>query len=200
MKGFGHFLFDKRPKPSMIDNDQNCCSIRLSTVRPELVEGFFDRMKTPVQELISTSVTETFEFGRKIGNGLHAGDLVALTGDLGAGKTCCIQGIAAGLGIHNRKEVTSPTYTLIHEYQGRVPLYHFDVYRLAQEDDLYDLGYEEYFYGDGVTLIEWADRITSFLPDEHLAVDLHIQPDQTRCIYLHAYGEHYQQLVRLLSL
>lgn len=151
-----------------------------------------------VQEFVSTSAAETFELGRKLGDVLQAGDLIAFTGDLGAGKTCCIQGIALGLGVHDRKAVTSPTYTLIHEYQGRVPLYHFDVYRLAREDDLYDLGYEEYFYGNGVTVIEWADRIMSFLPDEYLAVHVCIQPDQTRCISLHAYGEHYQQLVRSL--
>ncbi len=157
-------------------------------------------MKTPVQEIISPSVSATFELGRKLGTALQAGDLVAFTGNLGAGKTCCIQGIAAGIGVHDRKAVTSPTYTLIHEYQGRVPLYHFDVYRLASEDDLYDLGYEEYFYGNGVTVIEWADRIGSFLPDEHVAVHLCIQPDQTRCISLSAYGEQYQQLVHSLSL
>jgi tRNA threonylcarbamoyladenosine biosynthesis protein TsaE len=153
-----------------------------------------------IREIVSTSGEETFEFGRKLGNILQVGDLVALIGDLGAGKTICIQGIAIGLGVPDRKEVTSPTYTLIHEYQGRVPLYHFDVYRLAKEDDLYDLGYEEYFYGNGVTLIEWADRITSFLPDEHLAIHLLMQPDQTRCIHLKAYGEHYQQLVHSVSI
>jgi tRNA threonylcarbamoyladenosine biosynthesis protein TsaE len=151
-----------------------------------------------VQEFVSTSAAETFEFGRKLGDILQAGDLIAFTGDLGAGKTCCIQGIAAGIGVHDCTAVTSPTYTLIHEYQGRIPLYHFDVYRLAREEDLYDLGYEEYFYGNGVTVIEWADRIMSFLPDEHLAVHLFSQPDQTRCISLHACGKHYQQLVRSL--
>jgi tRNA threonylcarbamoyladenosine biosynthesis protein TsaE len=150
------------------------------------------------QEIISTSTEETFKLGRKIGSLLQPGDLVAFTGDLGAGKTCCIQGIAVGLGVHDRKAVTSPTYTLIHEYQGRIPLYHFDVYRLAREEDLYDLGYEEYFYGDGVTVIEWADRILSFLPDEHLTIHLFSQPDQTRCISFYACGKHYQQLVRLL--
>lgn len=149
-----------------------------------------------LQEIISTSAKETFGFGRKLGNVLQSGDLVALSGDLGAGKTCCIQGIAVGLGVQDRKAVTSPTYTLIHEYEGRVPLYHFDVYRLEQEEDLYDLGYEEYFYGNGVTFIEWADRITTFLPDEHLAIHLHIRQNQTRCIHLRAYGEHYQQLVK----
>jgi tRNA threonylcarbamoyladenosine biosynthesis protein TsaE len=152
-----------------------------------------------MQEVISRSTQETFEFGRKMGTLLQPGDLIGFTGDLGAGKTCCIQGIAVGLGVHNRKAVTSPTYTIIHEYQGRFPIYHFDVYRLGQEDDLCDLGYEEYFYGDGITVIEWADRIKIFLPDEHLAVHLHIQPDQTRCIQLHAYGKHYQQIVQSLQ-
>ncbi len=153
-----------------------------------------------MQEIISTSAEETFEFGRQLGTMLQSGDLVGFTGDLGAGKTVCIQGIAVGLEVHDRKAVTSPTYTLIHEYQGRIPIYHFDVYRLAQEDDLHDLGYEEYFYGNGVTLIEWADRIRSFLPDEHLAVHLLIQSNQTRCIHLYAYGEHYQQIVQSFSI
>ena len=151
-----------------------------------------------VREILSTSAQETFEFGRRLGNFLQPGDLVALIGDLGAGKTCCIQGIAVGIGVHDRNAVTSPTYTLIHEYQGRVPLYHFDVYRLAQEDDLYELGYAEYFYGKGVTVIEWADRIPSFLPDNHLAIHLLRQSDYTRRIHLDAYGVHYQQLVQAL--
>jgi tRNA threonylcarbamoyladenosine biosynthesis protein TsaE len=152
------------------------------------------------QHIISTSATDTFEFGKKLGSLLQSGDLVALIGNLGTGKTVCIQGIAVGLGVHDRNVVTSPTYTLIHEYQGRVPVYHFDVYRLAKADDLYELGYEEYFYGNGVTVIEWADRIPSFLPDEYLALQLRLQPDLTRSIRLQAYGEHYQQLVRSLTI
>lgn len=151
-----------------------------------------------MQEIISKSAEETYEFGKALGKLLQSGDLVAFSGDLGAGKTCCAQGIADGLEVQDITLVTSPTFTLIQEYQGRVPIYHFDVYRLPREDDLYDLGYEEYFYGDGVTLIEWAERITAFLPAEHLAVHLHIEPDQTRCIQLRACGEHYEQMAQLL--
>ncbi len=141
--------------------------------------------------IISTSAEDTYQFGRTVGTLLRAGDLLAFTGDLGAGKTCCIQGLAEGLGVTDTRLVTSPTFTLIQEYQGRVPIYHFDVYRLTHEDELYDLGYEEYFYGEGVTVIEWADRITSFLPDEYLGIHLHIEADLTRCIQLHAHGGRY---------
>ncbi|GAK55872.1 hypothetical protein U27_02833 [Candidatus Vecturithrix granuli] len=149
-----------------------------------------------MQEWISRSAQETFHLGQKLGTMLKAGDLVAFRGDLGAGKTCCIQGIAVGLGVSDPSLVTSPTFTLIQEYQGRFPIYHFDVYRLTHEDDLYDLGYEEYFYGEGVTLVEWAERIPNFLPAEHLAVHLHIETDQTRYAQLHAYGACYENLLR----
>ena len=151
------------------------------------------------QKLISHSAQGTYNIGKTLGMLLTSGDLIAFSGDLGAGKTCCVQGIAVGLGVRDRSLVTSPTFTLIQEYQGDVPIYHFDVYRLTHEDDLYDLGYEEYFYGDGVTLIEWAERIPTFLPSEHLAIHLHIEPDQSRCIQLRAYGEHYHQIVQSLT-
>ena len=152
-----------------------------------------------VPEIISTSAKETFDFGRRLGRLLQAGDLVALTGALGAGKTCCIQGIAAGLGIAAHITVTSPTYTLIHEYPGPLPLYHFDVYRLAQEQDLYELGFEEYFYGRGVTVIEWADRIPALLPDDHLALVIRIRTNDARGLRLRAQGAHYQQLIHRLG-
>ena len=107
--------------------------------------------------------------------------------------------IASGLGIGDKVTVTSPTYTLIHEYQGKVPIYHFDVYRLVNEDDLYDLGYEEYFYGTGVTLIEWADRIPSFLPDDHLALLFHVQNDGGRSIQFQATGTRAEDIVHAFA-
>jgi tRNA threonylcarbamoyladenosine biosynthesis protein TsaE len=152
-----------------------------------------------LQEITSKSVGATYRFGKALGKLLGPGDLVAFTGDLGAGKTCCIQGIADGLGIQERGIVTSPTFTLIQEYQGRIPMYHFDVYRFTHEDEIHDLGYEEYFYGEGVTVIEWAERITAFLPTEYLAIHLHVATDQTRCIQLRAYGERYEHVIRSLS-
>jgi tRNA threonylcarbamoyladenosine biosynthesis protein TsaE len=151
-----------------------------------------------IHHILSTSPDTTRRIGQQLGNLLQASDLVALTGDLGAGKTCCIQGIARGLGIPDSMAVTSPTYTLIHEYQGRLPIYHFDVYRLTAGDDLYDLGYEEYFYGNGVTLIEWADRIRSFLPDDYVALHLGIQNDGVREIRCQAFGPRSETLITML--
>ena len=147
-------------------------------------------------ECLSFSPEETFEYGKRLGRCLHAGDVVALSGDLGAGKTCFVQGISIGAGVRERSQITSPTFTLIQEYRGRLPIYHFDVYRLNREEDLYELGFEEYFYGEGITLIEWAERIPSCLPDDYLAINLHIEPDLTRRIRLTAVGDRCDDTLR----
>ncbi len=147
-------------------------------------------------EFLSSSPEATFEYGRALGGLLQPGDVIALHGDLGAGKTCFVQGVSMGAGVRDRSQITSPTFTLIQEYQGRLPIYHFDAYRLHREEDLYELGFEEYFYGEGITLIEWAERIPSLLPDEHLAIYLRIEPDVTRRICLTAVGEHYEKLLQ----
>ena len=124
--------------------------------------------------LISESAEETQNIGRIIGEGLSSGDVVALTGELGSGKTCITRGIARGIGVPEEYRITSPTFTLINEYPGRTTLYHVDVYRLSGSQDLKDMGYEEYFYGDGITVIEWADKIKDILPedDERLNISL----------------------------
>ena len=150
-------------------------------------------------EFVSPSPETTFEYGRMLGSLLLAGDVVALSGDLGAGKTCFVQGVSIGVGVLERSQITSPTFTLIQEYQGRLPIYHFDVYRLNREEDLYELGFEEYFYGEGITLIEWAERIPSCLPDEHLAIDLQIEPDLTRRIRLTAVGNRYNDVLHAIE-
>jgi tRNA threonylcarbamoyladenosine biosynthesis protein TsaE len=106
---------------------------------------------------------ETRNLGRLLGEFVVAGQVVLLNGDLGAGKTCFAQGIARGLGVSSASPVTSPSYTLMNVHYGRLPLYHFDLYRLSQVDDLADLGYDEFAEGDGLTLVEWADRMTSAL-------------------------------------
>ena len=94
---------------------------------------------------------------------MKAGDIIALVGELGAGKTALTKHIAEALGV--KEDVTSPTFTIIKEYKsGKLPLYHFDVYRLSCEEEMYELGYEEYFYGDGVCIVEWADKIAGILP------------------------------------
>jgi tRNA threonylcarbamoyladenosine biosynthesis protein TsaE len=115
--------------------------------------------------LLSKSPEETFRIGCVLADGLKAGDVVALTGELGSGKTCLTQGIASGLGVPEGYAVTSPTFTLINEYTGRqMPLYHLDVYRLAGCADLPDMGYDEYLSGRGVMVIEWAEKIREAVP------------------------------------
>ena len=123
--------------------------------------------------LISKSPAETVRIGRILGEGLKAGDVVALTGELGSGKTCLTQGIACGLGVPENYAVTSPTFTLINEYPGReAALFHVDLYRLQGAADLADTGYEEYISGGGVMVIEWADKIPDAVPDGAVCVAL----------------------------
>lgn len=106
---------------------------------------------------------ETKDFGYKMGLNAKPGDIYCLRGDLGVGKTVFTKGFALGLGIN--EHITSPTFTIVNEYNGRLPFYHFDVYRIGDPDEMYDIGYEEYFFGDGVCLVEWAELIEELLPD-----------------------------------
>jgi len=114
------------------------------------------------------SFEETVEFGRKLGAMLNPGDVICLSGDLGTGKTALTNGIAKGLGITSY--ITSPTFTLVNEYQGKFPLYHFDVYRIADPEEMFDIGFDEYIYGDGITIIEWGELISEILPREIIRV------------------------------
>ena len=108
---------------------------------------------------------ETFALGRKIGEHVRPGTVIALVGDLGVGKTVFTQGVAAGLGI--REPVNSPTFTIMQIYDGgRLPFYHFDVYRIGDIEEMEEIGYEDCFYGEGVCLVEWADLIQELLPEE----------------------------------
>lgn len=117
----------------------------------------------------STSSQMTFEFAKKIGENLKRGDVLCLDGDLGVGKTVFTKGVAAGFGI--KDDVSSPTFTLIQEYYGgRLPLYHFDVYRIDGPWDMDDLGYDEYFYGEGVCLVEWGSMIKELFPENTIYV------------------------------
>jgi len=114
-------------------------------------------------ETTTESPEETRNLGRLLGKFATAGQVVLLNGDLGAGKTCFAQGVANGLAVSSASPVTSPSYTLLNIHYGRLPFYHFDLYRLSHVDDLADLGYDEFAEGDGLTLIEWADRMTEKL-------------------------------------
>ncbi|MBE3588317.1 MAG: tRNA (adenosine(37)-N6)-threonylcarbamoyltransferase complex ATPase subunit type 1 TsaE [Thermoanaerobacteraceae bacterium] len=145
------------------------------------------------------SAGETEDFGRLLGNLLVPGDVLCLYGDLGAGKTTLARGIARGLGVGG--PVTSPTFNLIHEYDGRLPFYHMDVYRLSGTEDMFDLGYDEYFYGRGVTLVEWAERVSEVLPGERLDIYLEAysgEPDW-REIRLFSRGKRYEELLKELD-
>ncbi len=127
---------------------------------PNVIEG----------ECITSSEEETEALGASVAQHLRAGDVLACFGDLGSGKTVFIRGVCRGLGVND--PVTSPTFTLIHHYKGRVPVYHFDFYRIRSEEEALALGLEEFFAGDGVCVIEWADRITGLLPTPRIEVHL----------------------------
>jgi tRNA threonylcarbamoyladenosine biosynthesis protein TsaE len=114
-------------------------------------------------QITTGSARETRQLGQLFGSLAEAGLVVLLSGQMGAGKTCFAQGVGTGLGVAPSSPVTSPSYTLLNVHQGRFPFYHFDLYRLTQIDDLADLGYDEYAEGDGLTMVEWADRMTGAL-------------------------------------
>ena len=128
------------------------------------------------------SEQETFELGKEIGEHAKGGEVFTLEGDLGVGKTVFTKGFAYGLGV--RDDVVSPTFTIVQEYrQGRLPLYHFDVYRIGDPEEMYELGYEEYFYGDGVCVIEWADLIEELLPEYTKVIRIEYGKNQEERIY-----------------
>lgn len=116
----------------------------------------------------SFSRDDTFRLGVSLGEKAKKGEVYCLSGDLGAGKTVFTQGFAKGLGIE--EAVCSPTFTIVQQYMGRLPLYHFDVYRISDIEEMEEIGYEEYFYGDGVCLIEWAELIEELLPADRIKI------------------------------
>ncbi|MDO4438823.1 MAG: tRNA (adenosine(37)-N6)-threonylcarbamoyltransferase complex ATPase subunit type 1 TsaE [Eubacteriales bacterium] len=119
----------------------------------------------------SFSEQETYLFAKELGANSKKGEIYCLNGDLGTGKTVFAKGFAEGLNIH--EAVTSPTFTIVKEYEdGRIPLYHFDVYRISDPDEMYAIGYEEYFFGDGVCLIEWSELIEELIPEDAIHIDI----------------------------
>ena len=145
----------------------------------------------------SQSPDHTFLLGEFLGAIAAPGDIYCLSGDLGAGKTVFARGVANGLGVTGR--VASPTFTLINEHPGRIPFYHMDVYRLGGPDEMADLGYEEYFYGQGVTLLEWAGVVAELLPEERLEINILQTGDDSREISFVPRGERYHRLVEELN-
>ncbi|WP_338471498.1 tRNA (adenosine(37)-N6)-threonylcarbamoyltransferase complex ATPase subunit type 1 TsaE [Niallia sp. XMNu-256] len=143
-------------------------------------------------EWTSNRVDETVDFSKHLASLLQPGDVITLEGDLGAGKTAFTKGLALGLGI--KRNVNSPTFTIIKEYQGAMPLYHMDVYRL--EDSYEDLGFDEYFEGDGVTVVEWAHLIEEQLPKERLNIIIYHGGEDTRKFVFKPMGKRYEDLCK----
>jgi len=125
---------------------------------------------------------DTERLGFAIGKNAKPGDVICLNGCLGAGKTTLTQAIALGLGVPTHCYVTSPSYAIMHEYKGIIPLYHMDFYRLNDTNDVIDLGFEEYFYLRGLTVIEWAERAIDILPKGRISIEISLHEDQTRTV------------------
>lgn len=147
-------------------------------------------------EVITRQVAETQSWGARLGCLVQPGDFVALRGDLGAGKTHFAQGVATGLAVPAEYRVTSPTYTVLNIYPGRLPLYHFDLYRLSGPAEIVELGFEEYFYGAGVCLVEWADRLGHECPADHLEIAFSYAGDEQRVIRFTAIGQRAETLLQ----
>ena len=146
------------------------------------------------KRFISQSFEETQEFGRRLALKLRPGDVICFYGELGSGKTTMIKGIAEGLKVKS-DYVHSPTFTLLNVYEhGRIPLYHFDLYRIDKPEEIFDIGYDEFLYGNGAAVVEWSERFGSLLPEERLEIHLEHKGDDKRAIIIKAVGEKYQKI------
>jgi tRNA threonylcarbamoyladenosine biosynthesis protein TsaE len=148
-------------------------------------------------ELISHSPEQTQQFGSRLGKIAQAGDVILLVGKLGAGKTCLAQGIAWGLGTNDY--AASPSFVLVRELYGRLPLYHVDFYRLENLAEIAELGLDEYFYGKGVSVVEWAEKALELLPPEHLLIEMDYVSDNERRLKLKPKGKRYREMVAQLK-
>lgn len=154
-----------------------------------------DEEKEAQRIYVTRNERETRELGEKLAAILRPGDVLLLVGELGAGKTCLAQGLARGLGIKER--VLSPTFTLLREYRGRLPLYHLDAYRLEGPWDLFEIGVEEYLEGDGVLLVEWGDRARNFFTPDFLELRMEFTAsEEERLIHLLPRGEGWRERLR----
>jgi tRNA threonylcarbamoyladenosine biosynthesis protein TsaE len=150
-------------------------------------------------DFIVDSVEKTMEIGRKIGELARSGDVICLIGDLGTGKTHITKGIAEGLGI--KEYITSPTFTIVNEYFGRLKLNHFDVYRVNDPDEIYDIGFDEYIFSESLSIIEWANYIEELIPKEHIRIIIDKLPklgENYRKISIEGYGSRYNYLKEIM--
>ena len=146
-------------------------------------------------KIISRDTEDTKRIGEVLSSYLFPGAIICLSGNLGAGKTAFVQGIGRGIGI--TEPITSPTYTIINEYySARIPLYHFDVYRLGDSDEMLELGCDEYFFGKGITVVEWADNVRDIIPAQRFWINILYREDlRERDIIIEAQGEIYKRIL-----
>jgi tRNA threonylcarbamoyladenosine biosynthesis protein TsaE len=177
----------------------------LSVWKPRLKDSDYDDnmssapSRSRAREILLENTAATEAFGRRLGNLLFPNAVVALVGPLGAGKTHLTRAVAEGLGIANPAAVTSPTFTLVHEYPARLPIFHFDAYRLNGPNEFLDLGVNEYYEAGGVCLIEWADKVEAALPLERLTIRLTPVDEQRRRAEVVGTGETYHVLTSSLA-
>ena len=148
-------------------------------------------------ELTTRSPEQTQELGTRLGKIAQAGDVILLVGKLGAGKTCLTQGIAWGLGIDDY--AASPSFVLVRELYGRLPLYHLDFYRLEKLEEIAELGLDEYFYGQGVSVVEWAEKALELLPAQNLLIEMEYITDNERRLELKPSGQRYHEMAAQLK-
>ena len=148
-------------------------------------------------EMLSSSAGQTRNIGIKLGKSAAAGDVILLVGPLGAGKTCLTQGIARGLGI--QEYTASPSFVLVREYQGKLPLYHIDLYRLDKIEEVTQLGLDDYLYGKGVCVVEWADKGLTVLPGEHLLIEMQVVSPLKRKLSFTPRGTRYLEMLSKLK-
>lgn len=149
-------------------------------------------------EKLSLSVKQTLKLGQQIAAKLSGGEIILLSGSLGAGKTVLAKGIAQGLGI-DKNDVVSPTFVLLRTYAGKHLLQHFDFYRISSADEILALGYQEYLYSEAVTVIEWPERLKFLLPKEFLQIKLSAKAENQRCFKFKAKGRRYKKLLESID-
>jgi tRNA threonylcarbamoyladenosine biosynthesis protein TsaE len=150
-------------------------------------------------QITTGSPDETEELGKCIGSLLHSGSFLALRGGLGSGKTCLTRGLVVSLAPQSAHLVASPTYAIMNCYPGNTPVYHFDFYRLAGDDDIAELGFEEYFYGDGVCVVEWSERLAELIPDDVLMLLFEYSGEEQRTITITSSGQQSDTVLGLLA-
>lgn len=156
-------------------------------------------MKKESVTYVTTSGEETITLGRKLGAFLSEGDLISLAGELGSGKTWFTKGLALGLGVSPKTVITSPSFALMNEYEGRCPLLHMDIYRLESTSEFLDAGLDEFFYEKGVVVLEWGDRWPELLPEWSLLVDLVILDESSRQITVSGHHPRALSVIRQLK-